>query len=77
MGANSTEALEQFLSQYLMRCKVVGDHIVTPDRYDITAGGNKILPAAPCSLCGKAEGHGAEPCPELNRTGCPDFKRGQ
>lgn len=76
MGANSTTALEAFLSQYLARCKVVGENIVTPDRFDVTAGGHTLPQGQPCAFCGSTA-HAPGVCPNLARDGTPDFKRGQ
>lgn len=79
MGGNSHDALnaymQEYLRAYLARCKVVGECIVTPDRYDVTAGGHR-LPALPCGFCGSSE-HKSGVCPNLARDGTPDHKRGQ
>lgn len=75
MGANSTDALEKYLSVYLSRCKVVGENIITPDRFDVTAGGH-TLPKRSCAFCG-SDSHPEGACPNLARDGTPDFKRGQ
>lgn len=82
MGQNSHDALnayfEQFLSQYLAKCTVVGENIITPDRYDATAGGHKLprYSELPCGFCGSEE-HASGVCPNLARDGTPDWKRGQ
>jgi len=64
MGSNSTDALHAFLEEFISRCVVVGDKILTPDQqekarkeYDPTAGGHRL--------------------PEAQVNGRPDLKRGQ
>lgn len=66
MGANSTDALHEFLRDYLSRCTVKGGKIVTPDDkpvvFDPTGGGHRLPTAPPVGE-------------QVN--GRPDYKRGQ
>lgn len=91
MGSNSTDSLHAFLEEFISRCVVVGDKILTPDQqekarkeYDPTSGGHRLPKRGTidrCLVCNELYAHGGLPCPRMQAIaqshGRPDLKRGQ